>query len=345
MTEALELRIFRKFAPLFGPGEVSTIGIACSVTLDSKDPRLPRLAELEREESDRAGCGFVLSWNIERRYTPSEIENAQLFRLIITRRFEPTGEQCGTQYDTAALCPHCGAGRVQRSTLLLNLRKLPKKGGFSVSLGGEIVVSQEVAERITDAHMTGFKFRPIGHRAGPFSGPLDLKEVPSGRILLAEAAKVGLSASDGEFDVWLNRGQNKSLFDAAMREGGQLEETRGTSAPLPVWHQLVPEGEAAVVAAPTKFGINPLDEDPHVKYRCPNGHTAGLNLLSEVTIDPESWKGRDLCVTNVLAGHHPHDSVLYPEPILLVSPKFRALLERLNSKGVKTEIAHLATGQ
>jgi len=70
-----------------------------------------------------------------------------------------------------------------------------------------------------------------------------------------------------------------------------------------------------------------------------------LNLLSEVTIDQESWKGRDLCVTNVLAGHHPHDSVLYPEPLLLVSPKFRALLERQKIKGVTTEIAHLVAGQ
>lgn len=341
MTEALDLKLTSEACRFFKPGEASVVGGFCSVKLAGTDPRLSMIAEAERQELLRSGCGVVLGWNVERHYTRDEINNAQLFRLITTTRFQPTGEECGTEYDLAGICPICGAGRVQRSELVLDLRKLPKRGGIAVSLGGEIVVSHDVAELLIDEKITGFVLRPVRHRASKFTGPLQLETVPAGRELISQAEKEGLSLGDSSFYVWLNRGEQAGLLERAMSEAGARDEARAAGAAPPIWYQLVVEGPLVAIDGETRFGINPLNDDPTKQFRCPRGHTAGLSVVSEVFALRASWDGRDICFSDQLVGYHPPDSLIYPEPLLLVSQRFRAFLEKHKIKGFKTEVARL----
>jgi len=141
-----------------------------TVRVATTDPRLQAVAEAEHN-ARRTGQNIVLGWKIERKYTDEEIRNAEVFRLIVPRKFEPTGKECGTEYDESKACPMCGAGRTLRSELRLDLRQLPKVGGIVCTLAGEeIVVSQKTAELLLDEKLTGFVLQPVGHRTGPFLG-------------------------------------------------------------------------------------------------------------------------------------------------------------------------------
>jgi hypothetical protein len=45
-------------------------------------------------------------WRLTRAYEKQEVDEAQLFRPIISSVFEPAGEQCGTVYDESSACKH-----------------------------------------------------------------------------------------------------------------------------------------------------------------------------------------------------------------------------------------------
>ena len=49
------------------------------------------------------------SW-VTRRYAEKELAEAELLRLIITKAFEPVGDDCGTLYDESDVCPYAGRG-------------------------------------------------------------------------------------------------------------------------------------------------------------------------------------------------------------------------------------------
>jgi len=159
---------------------------------------------------------------------------------------------------------------------------------------------------------------------------------------MAKAEEVGISTDSQAFYVWLNRKEQATSLEKAFAEAAVLAEKRASTRPLPAWYQLLPQGDPAVVVEPTRFGTDPLDYDPENHYRCPLGHTGGLNVLSELWIKRSSWGGRDLCFTNQLVNYHRPDSVIYPAPLVIVSPKLRSLLLQHKIKGFKTEIAHLA---
>jgi len=193
------------------------------------------MTELEHQTRAKSGVGVVLGWDIDRRYTSKEISSSELFRLIPRNGFLPTGEECGTEYDFANVCPICGAGRSQRYELVLDLRNLPKKSGKAVSLGGEIVVSQKTAEIMVDHKLTGFSLKPTRHRTSKFTGPRELESVPAGREVLLDAARVGISSHGAAFHVWLNRSdQIKLLLDKARLEAGLSRDRRLNDKPLPV---------------------------------------------------------------------------------------------------------------
>lgn len=113
-----------------------------------------------------------------------------------------------------------------------------------------------------------------------------------------------------------------------------------SGTPLADWVE--PRFVASPVRAvePTSFGIDPFDLDAAGEYRCPLGHVAGLNLLSEVTVDRGSWRGEDLVVTEQLTGRRA--GLLGPAPLLLASPRTYRLLVESKVKGLRFEVAHLA---
>ena len=69
---------------------------------------------------------------------------------------------------------------MQVSDLRLDLRKVPKGKEIATTIANEIIVSQRLAERMTDAGLTGFELRPCGIKRRYGDDPLDLRQVPIG---------------------------------------------------------------------------------------------------------------------------------------------------------------------
>jgi hypothetical protein len=107
-----------------------------------------------------------------------------------------------------------------------------------------------------------------------------------------------------------------------------------------VWYQPVPVAHAVEVAVPpTHFGNNPSDDGVDPRYRCPRGHTYGLNLLSELWVKRQSWDGSDFVVTKTFTGSK-GEGLLRPYRHLLVSQRLWRLLKDMGAKGFREEVAH-----
>lgn len=105
------------------------------------------------------------------------------------------------------------------------------------------------------------------------------------------------------------------------------------------WFQLHDGPRLVDLSPETVTGVNPFHLDPENKYRCPNGDTIGLNLISEVRIAASSWVGTDINFTRQFIGHRL--GLLRPERLLIVSPKVRALVMAHKLKGFQFEVAYL----
>jgi hypothetical protein len=249
---------------------------------------------------------------------------------------------CGTVYDDSTACPHCGAGRTQVSDLILDLRKAPRNRDLACTIADEWIVSQRLAELLVDAEMTGFELRPVRHKERYQDDPIDLTKVPAGRELLRLAEEAGLTpaTTNWEFVVWLNRPEQRELADRATEEHAELLELRDRRRPkpVPVWYQLVVTSTPVPTVAPTRFGIDPFDEDPDGLYRCPSGHVSGLNLLSELWVSRVAWDGSDVVRTENMVGTR--RGLLVPISLLPISPRLWRLLRIEKVKGYKVEVAH-----
>jgi hypothetical protein len=112
--------------------------------------------------------------------------------------------------------------------------------------------------------------------------------------------------------------------------------------PLDGWFQLEVTSRPLGVGPATRFGQDPFDLDEKGEYRCPQGHTAGLNILSELSVLRGEWDGADLCATRQLLGYRSRNGgVLRPYPMLLISQRLRRVLVELKAKGFDLEVAHL----
>jgi hypothetical protein len=136
-----------------------------------------------------------------------------------------------------------------------------------------------------------------------------------------------------------------SRFVAAFKEHGlRGAEFRpvmhnGRSGPRPSeWFQPLPTGKPLKLHAKTVTGNNPFDLDEGNEYRCPKGHMAGLNQLSELYLKRSSHDGGDLCITDKCFGYRRGE--LRPEHRWLISPKLREMLEAMDAKGYALEVAH-----
>jgi hypothetical protein len=106
------------------------------------------------------------------------------------------------------------------------------------------------------------------------------------------------------------------------------------------WHQLIVQNTMKA-GRDCRFGIDPFDDDPDGYHRCPEssyGHVAGLNLLSEVSIECEGQPLTDVVLTDCFVGTR--RGLLRPYRILLISARLRRFLleRRLKSQ---YEVAHL----
>lgn len=134
------------------------------IVLDTRDPRLDDFRNrLLRDEATVLGIrGAIL---IDREYSEKELNAAQFLTLIIDSVFEPAGEDMGTEYDDSKACPKCGAGRVQRSPLRLNLHSIPKNVEIARTISfDEWIVSESLADLLRKEKVTGFQLQEVEHR-------------------------------------------------------------------------------------------------------------------------------------------------------------------------------------
>ncbi|MFP2925458.1 hypothetical protein ACLESO_09600 [Pyxidicoccus sp. 3LG] len=115
---------------------------------------------------------------------------------------------------------------------------------------------------------------------------------------------------------------------------------RGRNGPRPSeWYQPIITSKPLKLHAKTVAGNNPFDLDERDENRCPKGHMAGLNQISELYLKRASHDGSDLFITDKLFGVRRGE--LRPEPRILISPKLRAMLSEMDAKGYVLEVAHL----
>ena len=168
MRELCEFRVNEEFAGLlFGPDEGVVLGgWIRKVVLSTADPRFARVGELQAELTASLDRCFFYGWHIRRHYSRSELAAAELFLLRVNRAFEPTGEECGTEYDDTDACPYCGAGGIQRSNLRLDLGRIPKRADIARTIADEVVISRRVAEILAHTEQTARLLAPIRSRNG-----------------------------------------------------------------------------------------------------------------------------------------------------------------------------------
>ncbi|MBZ4400412.1 MULTISPECIES: hypothetical protein [unclassified Myxococcus] len=278
MRETIEFRIpERHAARLLEPG----LGVRLDestrkVVLPIADQRVQAIGRIERSFNQK-GTSFFLGWSIHRRYTEDELQSAELLNLVIRAYFEPPGSMCGTEYDDAVACQHCGAGAPMKTPLILNTRRVPKNKDIAQTIAGEVVVSPRFVAAFQEHGLLGAEFRPVLHQG---------------------------------------------------RKGPQPSELS----------QLVVTSRPLKLTSRTVAGNNPFDLDARNEHRCPKGHLAGLNQLSELYVEHASHDGSDICLTDKMFGDRRGE--LRPEPRLLISPKLRDVLTRMQANGFLLELAH-----
>ncbi len=158
--------------------------------------------------------------------------------------------------------------------------------------------------------------------------------------MISEAEDNGIEFGSSEFWVWLNSANNSEAFEEMRAE---ISGPGGRGKPglnrLPVWHQLRFVGYPAPLASPTRFGTDVFDDDAEGEYKCPDGHVAGINVLSEIYVRRDDLPTSDLAVSRERAGDF--RGLLRPAPILLAMPRVRDVLLKRAFKGARFEIAHV----
>ncbi|HYO59324.1 hypothetical protein [Archangium sp.] len=163
---------------------------------------------------------------------------------------------------------------------------------------------------------------------------LDPSSLPRGKDITRTIAYSEIIVSARLVEALRAHGITGTRFHPVLRKNGG-----GT---LDAWCQLEVTSQPLGVAPATRFGVSPFDPDEQGEYRCPLGHVAGLDILSELSVRREDWDGADLCAAKQWLGYRSRNGGAFrPYPMLLVSQKLRRLLGELKAKGFELEVAHL----
>jgi hypothetical protein len=160
---------------------------------------------------------------------------------------------------------------------------------------------------------------------------LDLRRVPRGADIARTIADEVIT-STRLVEAMRERGITGAEFRPVRQSGKK-------GAISQAWQQLVVVSPPVDIVEPTITGNNPFDLDEHNQLRCPRGHIAGLNRISELHVARKGYDGSDWACTRQLFGMR--EGVLRPHPSILISPKLRALLVELKVRRLTLEVAHL----
>jgi hypothetical protein len=175
-------------------GRVHVAGTECaevSVPSESAEfDEIRQFIETKRKQGLDGFCKFSIGWHW-RKYSLFELRQAEVLLLRIPSYFEPSGEACGTIYET--LCDHCNLGR-QVSDLVVDLRRVPQQKDISQTIAWvEWVVSAEFEQTFLENNLRGAEFRGIFDLRKPTKTSKDWRQLwitgQAGK--LAEATKLG----------------------------------------------------------------------------------------------------------------------------------------------------------
>ena len=96
------------------------------------------------------------------------------------------------------------------------------------------------------------------------------------------------------------------------------------------------------VSNQTITGITPFnlsENDGEEVYKCPSGHTVGLNIISELVFTADGLSNSDCLASRQKIGVK--RGVLRPESLLLCSQRFRAMVKNEGLTGLDFEVAHV----
>lgn len=345
MREICEFRIREKHAHLLSQpnaGRLLSSGIVRAITVPVGSPLFEEIRALDsRLRASQPVAGLFSFAMIMRKYTPREIESAELLQMFVLKVFEPAGEESGTQYDESTACSECGSGVRQVSDLFFDFRKIPRKCDIATTIAHEIIVSEHLAEILKKSRISGVEFGPVHHRALYEEDPFNLESTPSGRKIIEAGLREGRSPDAPDYYVWLNRLENKELLDAAEAERVARKRAKEAKSKKswPKWYQLKVTSNTLPIAPGTRAGREVFDiADPTPKHGCPRGDNIGHWLLSEVYVKRSAWDGADIMLTRETTGIS--GGLIRPQPAILVSPRWRRVLVDHGIKGVAYDVAH-----
>ena len=163
MKERYEFRIRETYAHrLFGPDEGKIVGSGVrKIIIAGDDPRFAEIGRVEASVQRENGNCFYFSWRVSRSYTRTEMAAAALFRLSPLAYFEPAGEECGTAYADEEACEQCGAGARQTGPLFLPIARIPKRPDIAVTVAGEVLVNERLANLLKTNGISGATFSAV----------------------------------------------------------------------------------------------------------------------------------------------------------------------------------------
>ena len=259
-----------------------------------------KIINLQRFYYDE-GKSFFFGWDIIRKYSLDEIRSSKNLYVKIKKTINSCGQENGTIYNDSQSCRLCGAGGFQINDLILDKKKIPNPNKNAV-------------------------WKTI-------------------------AGEIGVSLSFA--NILIDSGCPSNLF-------GQIRDNKSRNKVMPEWLQLKVDSFMHEFSQRTVSGINPFNIENKLNkstddflesitpysdiekynYKCPLGHTIGLNLLSEIFL-----KNQDVSIGPILLSWTKQcvgvrRGFLRPEHCLIIKPNLYKKIKKNKIIVLDFEIAH-----
>lgn len=164
-------------------------------------------------------------------------------------------------------------------------------------------------------------------------GALNLKSGSVPKVDVARSIAGEVVVSEGFRTAYLRRGLRGALFEPVVFFGKPSAHH---------FYQIQASSDISLTDS-TIVGVSPFDYSTSCEneiYKCPYGHTLGLNLLSEAFVKSGLEIGQfDFFASKQKIGVF--RGLLRPEPLYFCSPAFREMVEEECLRGFEFEVANL----
>ncbi len=140
---------------------------------------------------------------------------------------------------------------------------------------------------------------------------------------------------------WIVNESVKNIFEKEAFKGVTFRQVRNIKSDEIIggWFQIRVDRQVSCLPD-TLFGFDPLYTDPRDSQKCPNDHTNGLNLISEIFLDRNSMKNTHVAMTTNLLGGL--GAIQLPTSMLVVSRGvFLALSQLIPKAKLRYEVVNI----